>query len=128
MSEEHDVVTFTTSPLEVDAGIVICRAKSNDLRPRAKPRNARSAALLVMQMQPWQGSVIAHVGPNVAGDRFALRQDRHRGVAGDEISIGRDFNTHPLAALELDLYGCQSSRGASSPRRSYVPHHSRPRR
>jgi hypothetical protein len=25
---------------------------------------------------------------------------------GDEISVGLDFNTHPLAALELDLDDC----------------------
>src|SRR5262245_50724092 len=49
---------------------------------------------------------------------------QRRDDASDEINIGRDFNTHPLAALELDLDGCRPSRRGSSPRRPYVLFHS----
>src|SRR5262245_37675064 len=48
---------------------------------------------------------------------------QRRDDVGDKINIGRDFNTHPLAALELDLDDCRPPRAASSPRRPYVLFH-----
>jgi hypothetical protein len=82
-------------------------------------------------MAAGQLSLIAECDPSLARRAHLAETQsgapQRRDDAGDEIGVGRDFDTHPFAAFELNFDGCQPSRGAPSPRWSYVlsPHHRR---